>query len=142
MNKISIKGILLGVLTDVVSSNILGFIGGFIVGFILVTSGVAQENILSQGEYSLQIVSVIVGFIGTFLGGYIGARIAKREEVMHGVIIGVISCFIGYFLTLLTSQIVEGGEIPVFVYVLTIIAGTLGGYVRKIQAAKSTISTT
>ncbi|MDA8099738.1 MAG: hypothetical protein M0042_08935 [Nitrospiraceae bacterium] len=123
---ISIKAVLAGFAADIVAT--LG------ISFLLVSAMVAND--IPEAEIGLRmktlsglLLSLIVGLCCTGTGAYIAGRIAKSQEMFHGIIVSLLGMALGLFFT-------ETG-IPLWYdiasYVLILPAGAAGGYLALLR---------
>ena len=135
MQKVSIKGVLIGGVTDIVATNILFFP---LMVYAMITKGLLElppEEMevalfaVFQDDILLFSVSTIFGSIASVLGGYTAAAIAKRHQVLNGALSAYLC--IGFLFYSLTSGI---SPLPVWRQVvflpLSPLLGMLGGYLR------------
>jgi len=81
--RIKIRPVLVGGLVDFMLTTMLVIPFSMIalqVGF----HGMNSEEIASQPWYL--VVSMFLGLIGSLVGGYVAALLAKKEEVLHGLL--------------------------------------------------------
>src|SRR5215470_15011360 len=94
MNKISVKGVLIGAVVDVVASGIAGVP---LVLYVMTQMGdppaaQGQQNpttaimSLIHADATLRSIQLTLGLACSILGGYVAARIAKHDEVLNGAL--------------------------------------------------------
>jgi hypothetical protein len=115
MNKLSIRGIILGV--------VLVLFLDFIFGVLLFDLFRPNIETLNQDTYFL-VGSLIAGTISTILGGYVAARIARTEPYWNAGAIGVFGIISGVFLA---KGFPLWFNVPGFLTALP--AALLGGYI-------------
>ena len=82
----------------------LSDIGGSIVLSLMLASamagaGMGQNDIIERMQSTNGLLlNLIMGLGCTVLGGYVAGRVAKREEIRHGVVVAVMSLLLGLFL--------------------------------------------
>lgn len=137
MDKLSIKGVILGVFANLAGSTVARLIILIIYGNRVITKDMPDQELteamlaVTQGDEFLTAV-MIAGLICTAIGGYIAGRVAKQAFYLNSGMVGLvgISILIGF---------VYSGEMQfqfdIVGIILVIPAALLGGYL-----AKSTVS--
>lgn len=131
LKNLNIKAILIGWVVDVVGTLIAILVIGLIAGIIFTAQGLAEEEIVDQFNKSpsIQLVSLLIGFLITAFAGYMTAFIAKREEIKHALVFGLLSLLTGVLMIFVFPQ-----PIPAWSLILGIViivpAALIGGYVR------------
>ncbi len=96
----------------------------------------ALKEMISSQEGLLALI--VIGALCTVLGGYLAGRLAKSEEVKHGVLVGAVSLILGIVQTGMAG---EASPVPYWYellgYVLAIPAGALGGSFAQGRAKPS-----
>ena len=127
MNKLSIKGIILGALAVFV----IDVISGIAMIPIFAESMSEESLMLLQTETGPLLYSLFLGTISTIIGGYIAARYAKEALYLNAGIIGLFGIVIGLLIN---------SEFPLWFniigYTTVVPAALIGGYfatTRKIK---------
>jgi hypothetical protein len=133
MNKVSVKGVLVGAVVDVVSSGIVGIP---LVLYVITHTGITDESALiseihsrMRADLALHSIQLILGTGCSILGGYVAARIAKHDEVLNGALSSFLCILLG-----IHSAASGGVESPVefaFLFPVTIGAAALGGFLAR-----------
>jgi hypothetical protein len=90
MNKVSIKGVLIGGIVDIVSSVVLGLPFALYIVLKLDLSNVPKDRMEStitaaiHGNVPLYVGQLLVGLACSVLGGYVAAWLAKHDELLNG----------------------------------------------------------
>ena len=131
MARISIKGVVIGGLTDV----FLSFLLGMALIVLLFVLRIPRDEIhaaisaASRQQGMLWDVQLGIGFLCSALGGFVAARIARRNELLNGVLSSFLCISIGLFV-IATSE----GRHPVALQLVLLAASPLvsllGGYLR------------
>jgi len=131
MARISIKGVVIGGLTDV----FLSFLLGMALIVLLFVLRIPRDEIhaaisaASRQQGMLWDVQLGIGFLCSALGGFVAARIARRNELLNGVLSSFLCISIGLF-EIATSE----GRHPVALQLVLLAASPLvsllGGYLR------------
>jgi putative membrane protein (TIGR04086 family) len=72
----------------------------------------------------------------TVLSGYVAARIAKREEILNGLLSSLVCVAVGV-LSLATGKQHETVVMQIVLFALTLVAGAFGGYLRSRSGVKT-----
>ena len=109
-----------------------GFLADMLISWGISSLGSLFDSNLRNGVVSFAttagIVTAILLVLSTGLGGWLAGRIAKRENVLHGVLVGGL----GIFALLIASF--SGERLPLADIVLQIVAvgvGGLGGWLSR-----------
>ncbi len=126
--KISIKAVIFGAGIDIA----LTFISGIILAVVIIAAmsikGVPLDQFESEIEQPVfMILGMFIGMVCTFMGALAAGFIAKRAQVVHGLLVGLIAILIG-LLTAFTSPFWY--NVVAFILVLPVAA--LGGWVSKL----------
>jgi len=131
MARISIKGVVIGGLTDV----FLSFLLGMALIVLLFVLRIPRDEIhaaisaASRQQGMLWDVQLGIGFLCSALGGFVAAWIARRNELLNGVLSSFLCISIGLF-EIATSE----GRHPVALQLVLLAASPLvsllGGYLR------------
>jgi len=141
MNRVSLKGIVIGNIVDIVSTNIAALP---IVIYILISSGPSGDTANSAAQILMasnvfRISSVILGALCSVLAGYVSALIAKHDEVLNGTLSSILCVAGGVYSALSGSAAMRLALLP-----LSPALGAFGGYLisrRKCSAVRETALT-
>ena len=147
MNKISIKAVAIGSVADIVLTNVFMFVLMIYVVSSLISGGVPQQDVEKlllptiQGDVGYFLISVTLGCIASVVGGYIAARIAKKHEVLNGLLASFLCVISGIY------GLVSGmGEMPFWQHILFLMLSPAlaagGGYLRLLQVRNAQRETT
>ena len=129
MNKLSLKGILVGIVLVVALDTIAGVVMMSLMGSL--KGGMTQQHIgasVSALTHSTSFLlwSAILGTLVTIAGGYVAARVAKRHVYLNAGAIGVLGIVLG---------VLFSGDYPlwfnVFSFLSVLPAALLGGHFAK-----------
>ena len=137
MNKVSIRGVVIGGVVDVILSGILGIP---LIIYVLATRGLAglpktemQRAVVSaiHASTSLYAVQLLIGSVCTVLGAFLAARIAKHDHVLNGLLASLICVAIGVY-----SVVAGKSSEPLIIQltllgVITPLCGLAGGYLAR-----------
>lgn len=131
LKNLNIKAILIGWVVDVLGTLVAILIIGLVAGIIFATRGLTEEQMADQFNKSpsIQLVSLLIGFLITAFAGYITALIAKREEIKHALVFGLLSLITGVLMIFLFPQPIPAWSLILGV-VIIVPAALLGGYIR------------
>lgn len=102
MKHVSVAGVLVGGIVDIVATNIAA-IPIVIIAIARVGSNTPREQLTAalastlRSDPLLFIAAFVVGSACSILGGYVAARIAKRAEVLNGVLSAWLCVGIGVY---------------------------------------------
>lgn len=146
MNKVSIKGVVIGAMTDLFTTVLL--LIPLIIYFIYMPTqqgvDLAQlDNQLTAADSSSPLyitLETLCSVLGSTFGGYVAARIAKHNEVLNGTLSSSLSVATSIYLIFLVSS-----DIPLWQQLLgipvSIAFAALGGYLRLRQVTAKQLST-
>jgi hypothetical protein len=137
MERISLKGVVIGNIADIVSSNIIGLL---LAAFILISSassgladGSAIHELMASTFYRAS--NIIFGALCSVLGGYVSARIAKHDDVLNGALSSVLCIGFGVY-ALLSGSAVGHLGLHLALLPVSVALGALGGYLSSRQSAE------
>jgi hypothetical protein len=133
MNRISLKGVVIGNIVDIVSTNIAILP---IMIYILISSGPsgATADSITQvlkASTVFSVSSIILGALCSVLAGYVSAQIAKHDEVLNGALSSILCVAGGVYSALSGSTALHLSLLP-----LGPVLGALGGYLNSRQNPK------
>ena len=136
MHQLSAKGILIGGLTDVVLSGILGIpLTIYVIAsrnLSLLNRERMQAAVIAAVHESVALHSVqlLIGVSCSVLGGYVAGRIAKRSELLNGMLASWLCVGIGvYYLALGKSS--EPWGLHMLLIGVTPLCYLLGAYLER-----------
>src|SRR6266576_2145765 len=135
MNKISIKGVVVGGVIDIVATVILALP---LVVYVIDLTGTLKDSLQAAVMATIQASPLLYGLesvIGlgcSVLGGYVAARVAKHDELLNGLLASSLPVALGVY-----SLATDRGSGPLLLPVLLLIASPLcsgfGGHLRLVQ---------
>jgi hypothetical protein len=133
MNRISLKGVVIGNIVDIVSTTIAVLP---IMLYILISSrpsGHTAEPVTQalMASSVFWVSSIILGALCSVLAGYVSARIAKHDEVLNGALSSILCVVGGLYSVLSGSAALHLALLP-----LSPVLGALGGYLYSRQNPK------
>jgi hypothetical protein len=132
MERISLKGVVIGNITDIVATNLVVLPVMIYVLISAMSSGPAADSateiVMASSVY--RVSSSILGALCSVLGGYVSARIAKHDEVLNGALSAILCVGIGVYAVLSGSAASHLGLHLVFLP-LSPALGALGGYLSS-----------
>ena len=143
MNKISVKGVVVGGVTDIVATVILTLP---LVVYLIATEltgtpkGPLQAAVVAaiRANPLLYGLQSLIGLACSVLGGYVAARVAKHDELLNGLLASFLPVALGVY-----SLATDKGSAPVFLPVLLLIASPLcsrfGGHLKLVQIRGSAV---
>jgi hypothetical protein len=133
MEKISLKGVLIGCLVDWVGTFAFVLASGISLGIMAMLRGLSQQetqSVLIEWSRSTpgMALSLLSGFGFTLLGGYVAARISKTGHLLNSALVGGVGILLGLFFTSETPE-----TVLLLSMLLSIPVSTLGGfcYIKK-----------
>ena len=128
MNRISLKGVVIGNIVDIVSTTIAVLP---IMLYILISSrpsGHTAESVTQvlMASSVFWVSSIILGALCSVLAGYVSARIAKHDEVLNGALSSILCVAGGVYSGLNGSAALNLALLP-----LGPVLGALGGYLNS-----------
>ncbi|MBL6749378.1 MAG: hypothetical protein ISP90_02605 [Nevskia sp.] len=140
ISTISWFGVLAGGLADLTASTLLNLpIGVYLLWRLRATAAPAEiPRLMSQALLEnppLYLLQLLVGVGSTVLGGYVAARIARRKELLHGVLAAAASFALsGYSILEGTSG--DPLAVQFVLLALTPLFGLLGGWLYRREKAQ------
>jgi len=135
MNKISVRGVVVGGVTDIVATVILTLP---LVVFVIATEltgtpkGPLQAAVMAaiQANPLLYGLQSLVGLACSVLGGYVAARVAKHDELLNGLLASFLPVALGVY-----SLATNLGPLllPVLLLIASPLCSRLGGHLRLVQ---------
>lgn len=145
MEQISIKGIIVGAIIDWVTS--LTFTLP-LVFYLMFTRGFARlpqdqmKAALSAAMHTdppIVATGFLIGTACSVLGSYVAGALARRAQVLNGVLSALLPGLSGYY-SLIRGTYQRPLWLVLFaLFVLSPLAGALGGYLALLQARKSEV---
>jgi hypothetical protein len=134
MNKISIKGVIIGAIVDVVASGIAGIplILYVIMHMKTVDAQSGPAAIVSHihADLTLHSIQLAFGFACSVLGGYIAARIARRGEVLNGTLSSFLCILFGIYAATSGTLLVSPAE-HALLLAASVAAAAFGGFLAR-----------
>jgi hypothetical protein len=133
MNKVSIRGVVVGGITDIVATVILTL--PLVVNVIAELTDTPKElqaavTTTIEADPLLYVLESVIGLACSVLGGYVAARVAKHDELLNGLLASSLPVALGVY-----SLANDSG--PMFLPVLLLMASPLcsgfGGHLRLVQ---------
>jgi len=145
MEQISIKGIVVGAIIDWVTT--LTFTLPLVI-YVTVTRGIDRLphgqmagalNAALHNEFRIYATQFLIGTACSVLGGYVAGALAKRAQVLNGVLSVMLTSLIGFY-TLIKGTNTRPLWLILFgSFVVSPLAGALGGYLALLQARTSEV---
>jgi len=138
MNRISLKGVVIGNITDILSTNVVLLPVQI---YILVSSGLSLENAAGSITEILKastlffVSSCILGGLCSVLGGYVAARIAKHDELLNGGLSSILCVASGVYV-LMSGRAADQLWTHLVFLPLSVALGVLGGFLRGRQSMR------
>ncbi len=145
MEKISIKGIVVGALIDWVTS--LTFMMP-LTAYVMVSRRIMQLpreqvkaalNAAMHKDLRIFGIQLLIGIACSVIGSYVAGVLAKQAQILNGVlsamlpsVTGIYSLFVGTYSQPLWLTLI-------LIFVATPLAGMLGGYLALLQARRSAV---
>jgi len=128
MNRISLKGVVIGNIVDIVSTTIAVLP---IMMYILISAGPSRHTADSVAQVLMAssvfwVSSIVLGALCSVLAGYVSARIAKHDEVLNGAFSSILCVVGGLYSVLSGSAALHLALLP-----LSPVLGALGGYLNS-----------
>jgi hypothetical protein len=137
MERISLKGVLIGNIADIVSSNVIGFLLAAFILFSSASSGLADGSaiqVLMASSY-YKASAIIFGALCSVLGGYVSARTAKHDDVLNGALSSVLCIGLGVYALFRGSAVGHLG-LHLALLPVSVVLGALGGYLSSRRRAE------
>jgi fructose-specific phosphotransferase system IIC component len=138
MSKVSVKGVLIGGVVDVVTSVVLDFPFAFYIMSKLDLSRVPKNQIGARitaalhGNLPLYVGQLLLGLACSVLGGYIAARLAKRDELLNGLLSSWLCVALGVY-SMASGKDSNALWVQVFLLVASPACALLGGALMRRQ---------
>jgi hypothetical protein len=138
MNKISIRGVVVGGVIDIVATVILTL--PLVVAYAIPTevTGTLKDLLQAQAAVMASIraspflygLQSAIGLACSVLGGYVAARVAKHDELLNGLLASSLPVALGVY-----SLVTDEGPLllPVLPLIASPLCSGLGGHVRAVQ---------
>jgi hypothetical protein len=141
MNKISVKGMVVGGVTDIVATVILTLplIIYLITTEITVTPKVPLQAAVMAAMRAnplLYGLESLISLACSVLGGYVAARVAKHDELLNGLLASFLSVSLGVH-SLATGNDSGPLLLPVLLLTASPLCSALGGHLRLVQVRGS-----
>ena len=133
MNRISLKGVVIGNIVDIVSTTIAVLP---IMMYILISAGPSRHTADSVAQVLMAssvfwVSSIVLGALCSVLAGYVSARIAKHDEVLNGALSSILCVAGGVY-----SAFSGSAALHLFLLPVGPVLGALGGYLYSRQNPK------
>jgi hypothetical protein len=141
MNRVSIKGVIIGGIVDVGTSLLLGFALVICVMMRLDSANIPKDQLGAattaaiHQNTALYVVQLLIGLGSSVLGGYVSARLAKHHELLNGVLSSLL-CSVGAIYAVvsgLSARDPSASWVKTFLFVSSPACALLGGYLRLRQ---------
>ena len=140
MNKISVKGVVVGGVISIVATMVLTIP---LIVYLIATElsstlkdplqaaimAAIRANPLLYGLQSL------IGLACSVLGGYMAARVAKHDELLNGLLASFLPVALGVY-SLATGKNSGPLLLPVLLLIASPLCSRLGGHLRLVQSAE------
>jgi hypothetical protein len=137
MNKISVKGVVVGGVTDIVATVILTIP---LVIYLIATelAGTPKDPLQAaimatiRADPLLYGLQSLIGLACSVLGGYVAARVAKHDELLNGLLASFLPVALGVY-SLATGKNSGPLLLPVLLLIASPLCSRLGGHLRLVQ---------
>lgn len=132
MNKISLKGIIIGGSIDIMLTNLLMIP---LVAYVIVANDLTSLDKVSMVEKLqsilkndglISIVSLLLGSFASIAGGYVASKIAKRHMLLNGALSSIFCLSFGIYSIYLGTSELDLKHF--FIHLSAPLLGMLGGY--------------
>jgi hypothetical protein len=140
MNKISIRGVVVGGVIDIVATVILTL--PLVVAYAIPTelTGTLKDLLQAQTAVMATIraspflygLQSAIGLACSVLGGYVAARVAKHDELLNGLLASSLPVALGVY-SLATNKDSGPLLLPVLLLIASPLCSGLGGHLRLVQ---------
>jgi hypothetical protein len=140
VNRISLKGVIVGGFTDVALTMVLGILLTIYAAAQLDVAHLTQDQLLIaiRANALFSGAQLLIGIVGSIFGGYVAAWLAKRNEFLNGALSSFLCVGIGvYSISAGHAALVE----KIIPLVASPVLGLLGGYIRFIQMRRRSSQT-
>ncbi len=135
MNKISVKGVLVGGVTDVVATVILTIpLIVYMIATELTGSPTDEAAVMAaiRANTLLYGLQSLLGLACSVLGGYVAARVARHDELLNGLLASFLSVAFGVY-SLAAGKDSGASLLPVLLLFASPLCSGLGGHLRLVQ---------
>jgi hypothetical protein len=137
MNKISVKGVVVGGVTDIVATVILTIP---LIIYLIETelTGTPKDPLQAaimaaiRAHPLLYGLQSLIGLACSVLGGYVAARVAKHDELLNGSLASFLPVALGVY-SLATGKNSGPLLLPVLMLIASPLCSRLGGHLRLVQ---------
>src|SRR3954452_11568049 len=145
MERISIKGIVVGGIIDWVTT--LTFTMPLMI-YVMYNRGFARlpkgqiKGALSaamHNDFRIYATQFVIGAACSVLGSYVAGALAGRAQILNGVLSVVVWGFPGYYSLIKGTYTGSLWRILLSLFVVSPLAGALGGYLALLQARESKV---
>jgi hypothetical protein len=133
MNRLSLKGIVIGNLTDILSTYIIVIPAAL----YMLTQGYAADPQALMKSSTFMGVSRILGALCSVLGGYVSARIARHDEVLNGALASILCVAPGVY-TIFSGSAGDRLGQHLALIPLSVLLAAFGGYLGLRRRAWAT----
>jgi hypothetical protein len=136
MNKISIRGVVVGGVTDILATVILTL--PLVVYIISELTDTLKDPLQTAVTATIQAnpllygLESVIGLACSVLGGYVAARVAKHDELLNGLLASSLPVALGAY-SLTTANESEPLFLPVMLLFASPLCSGLGGHLRLVQ---------
>jgi hypothetical protein len=136
MNKVSIRGVVVGGITDIVATVILTFpLVLYVIADLTDTLNDPLQAAVTatiQGSPLLYGLESVIGLACSVLGGYVAARVAKHDELLNGFLASSLPVALGVY-SLATANDSGPLLVPVLLLMASPLCSGFGGHLRLVQ---------
>jgi hypothetical protein len=137
MNKISVKGVVVGGVTDIFATVIFTLP---LIVYLIATQVTGTPKVPLQAAVMAAIranpllygLESLIGLACSVLGGYVAARVAKHDELLNGLLASFLSVGLGVH-SLATGNDSGPLLLPVLLLIASLLCSALGGHLRLVQ---------
>ncbi len=137
MNKISVKGVVVGGVTDIVATMALTIP---LIVYLIATelTGTPKDPLQAaimaaiRANPLLYGLQSLIGLACSVLGGYVAARVAKHDELLNGLLASFLPVALGVY-SLATGKDSGPLLLPVLLLIASPLCSRLGGHLRLVQ---------
>jgi hypothetical protein len=138
MERLSVKGVLIGAIVDVVTSVMMGIPFAVYATLRLDLAHIPKDQIgpattaAIHGSTGLYLAELLVGCACSVLGGYVAAWLAKHDELLNGALSSFLCVALGIF-TISSGKDWNALWVQLLMLVASPLLGLLGGFLRLTQ---------
>ena len=137
MNKISVKGVVVGGVTDIVATVVLTLP---LIVYLIATelTGTPKDPLQAaimaaiRANPLLYGLQSLIGLACSVLGGYMAARVAKHDELLNGLLASFLPVALGVY-SLATGKNSGPLLLPVLLLIASPLCSRLGGHLKLVQ---------